>query len=158
CGYWLMGRLVTERKPSTRISRLSTAASTGRRMKRSVKFIGPGLLFLRRWIRIVGRRHAVVDDERRAIFQLELPAGDDRRAFLDAAQDRPLVAARRSDIDENLLGDGGRRRTRRRTLAGWRTTRRRTLGGWRRRLRNEHAGAVRVVGDRRLRHGEIAIH
>src|SRR6185437_16895523 len=38
-GYWRIGRDVTARKPSTRISRLTVAASTGRLMKRSVNFM-----------------------------------------------------------------------------------------------------------------------
>src|SRR5690348_9833216 len=41
-GYWRTGSVMTARRPSTRISRLTVAASTGRLMKRSVNFIrGP---------------------------------------------------------------------------------------------------------------------
>ena len=39
-GYWLMGRLKSDLKPSTTISKLTTEASTGLRMKMSVKFMG----------------------------------------------------------------------------------------------------------------------
>ena len=39
-GYCSTGRALMARRPTTRISRLMTAASTGRRMKRSVNFMG----------------------------------------------------------------------------------------------------------------------
>ena len=38
-GYWRTSRENRERRPTTRISRLTTLASTGRRMKMSVKFM-----------------------------------------------------------------------------------------------------------------------
>ena len=47
-----IGSVPTERTPSTRIIRLTTLASTGRRMKMSVKFMGPpGSIGLRGWAR-----------------------------------------------------------------------------------------------------------
>src|SRR5471032_3549386 len=93
-GYWLIGRLNSERRPSTTISRLTTLARTGRLMKMSVKFMARiPLVFLRRRIRVVGRLHLVVDHDRRAVLQLELAAGDHGLAFLDAGQDGDLVAA-----------------------------------------------------------------
>src|ERR1700680_1210189 len=78
-GYWLTGKLPTERKPSTRISRLMTTASTGRLMKRSVKFMARALSFLRRWALVVERLHCVVDAQRRAVLQFELSTGDHHR-------------------------------------------------------------------------------
>ena len=59
----------------------------------------------------------VVDHDRRAVLQLDLAAGDDLLAFLQAAEDGHLVAARLAGGDEGLLhhqavarGRGGRRR------------------------------------------------
>src|ERR1700675_4859687 len=103
CGYWLTGRLPTDRKPSTRISRLMTTARTGRRMKRSVKFMAPSSLFLRRRVLVVERLHAVVDAQRRAVFQFELTARDPRRPLGHALQDCDLIASRRPRRDEHLL-------------------------------------------------------
>ena len=40
-GYWRIGRFISARTPNSRISVLTTTASTGRRRKRSVKFIFP---------------------------------------------------------------------------------------------------------------------
>src|SRR3954466_3723760 len=93
-GYWLTGRLNSERMPSTTISRLITPASTGRRMKRSVNFMACASMFLRGGIGRVGRQHRVVDHDRGAVLELDLAAGDDLLAFLQALEDRHLVASR----------------------------------------------------------------
>src|SRR3954471_8226125 len=113
-GYWLIGSVNTERRPSTMMSRLTTIARTGRRMKRSVNFMG--LFFLRRRRRVVGRLDLVVDGDRRAVLELDLAAGDDFIALLDAAEDGDLVPARRAGVDENLLYDRRTGRGRRRPL------------------------------------------
>src|SRR5689334_11024308 len=102
CGYSLTLSVDSARKPSTRISRLTTEASTGRSIKISVNFIGGLLLFLRRRVRAVGRQHAVVDHERRAVLQLQLATRHDLRAFADALEYRDLIAARRPGRDEHL--------------------------------------------------------
>src|SRR5271155_1049414 len=133
-GYWLTGKLPTERRPSTRISRLITIASTGRRIKRSVKFMSRASLFLRRRILFVQRLHAIVDAQQRAVLQFELPAGDHRCPLGYALQDRDLISARRSRGDEHLL--------------------RQDLGIAFRILlidRDEHRCPIRVIGDGRLR-------
>src|SRR5471030_2930678 len=119
-GYWLIGRLNSERNPSTTISRLITPARTGRRMKRSVNFMACASMFLRGGIRAVGRRDGVVDHDVRAVLQLDLAAGDDLLAFLQALQDRDLVAARLAGGHEGLLHDqaGARRGTGRRGRRG----------------------------------------
>src|ERR1700738_5121037 len=103
CGNWLTGRPPTDRKPSTRISRLMTTASTGRRMKRSVKFMARASLFLGRRVWVVQRLHAIVDTQRRAVLQFELTARDHRRPFGQALQDCDLISARRPRGDEHLL-------------------------------------------------------
>src|SRR5258708_712648 len=102
-GYWLTGKLPTDRKPSTRISRLMTTASPGRLMNRSVKFMARASSFLRRWVLVVQRLHVVVDAHRRAVLQFELPAGDHHRPLGQALQDRDLISARRPRGDEHLL-------------------------------------------------------
>src|SRR5450432_1919632 len=102
-GYWLTGKLPTERNPSTRISRLTTIASTGRRMKRSVKFMVRASTFLRRCILLVERLHAIVDAQRRAVFQFELSAGDHHGPLGHALEDCDLISSRRPRGDEHLL-------------------------------------------------------
>src|SRR5579863_5536347 len=132
-GYWLTGKLPTDRSPKTRISRLMTTASTGRRMKISVKFMSRASLFLRRRVLLVLRLHAIVDAQRRAVLQFELPAGDHRGPLGYALQDRNLISSGRSRGDEHLL--------------------RLELGFAIRILlvdRDEHRRPVRVVGDRGL--------
>src|SRR5580658_11311638 len=138
CGYWLTGKLPTERRPSTRISRLITIARTGRRMKRSVKFMARASLFLRRRVLFVQWLHAIVDAQRCAVLQFELPAGDHRCPLRYALQDRDLIAARRSRRDEHLL------------RLELRIAFRILLVD-----RDEHRRPVRVVGDGRLGKSQI---
>src|ERR1700675_5030926 len=132
CGYWLIGKLPTERKPSTRIIRVMTTASTGRRMKRSVNFMARASLLLRRRVLVVQRLHAIVDAQRRAVLQFKLSAGDHHRPLGNALQDRDLISPRRPRRDEHLL------------RLELRIALRVFLVG-----RDEHGCAVRVVGDRR---------
>src|SRR3979490_2871371 len=102
-GYWLTGNVPTEGKPSTRISRLTTIASTGRRMKRSVKFMVRTSMFLRRWLLLLDRLPGCVDAPRRAVLQFELATGDHDRPLRDALQDCDLISSRRPRGDEYLL-------------------------------------------------------
>src|SRR5579859_2363783 len=139
-GYWLTGKLPTDRKPSTRISRLMTTASTGRLMKRSVKFMSRASPFLRRWVLVVQRLYAVVDAHRRAVLQFKLTTGDHHRPLGHALQDRDLISTRRPRGDEHLL------------RLDLRIAFRIFLVG-----RDEHGCAVGVVGDRRLRKSEIGL-
>src|SRR6202171_859040 len=111
--FWVLGycrtdRLVSERTPSTRINRLMVIASTGLRIKRSVKFMCADSFFLRLRIGAVRRLHLVVHDQRRAVFELDLSAGYHLGAGLDAFQDRDLIAARRAGGDEHLLREQAR--------------------------------------------------
>src|ERR1700730_3410361 len=106
-GYCKIGNEPAARNPSTRIIKLTTLASTGRRMNMSVKFMpeGPALPVVRLWIDVVRRLHRVVHHDRRVIAQLELAGGDDDVAFLDAGEQRDLIAARLAGGDEGLPGD-----------------------------------------------------
>ena len=88
-GYASTCNELNERIPTTRISRLTTLASTGRRMKMSVKFTAS------RDIRSAGAGCAssvgtmpLLIDDRCAVAQLQLPAGHDR-----LARWRPLSTA-----------------------------------------------------------------
>ena len=104
-GYCVIGSCEIDRKPSTRISRLTTADSTGRSTNRSVNFIASPSLLLGSRVRIVFGHHGVVDEELRPVLQLELPAGHHRVTLFDAAQDRRLVAPCPADSDKHLLRD-----------------------------------------------------
>src|ERR1700733_9172471 len=139
-GYWLIGKLPSERKPSTRIIKLMTTARTGRLMKRSVRFMARDSSFLRGWALVVGRLHAIVDAYRRAILQFELSAGDHHRPLGHALQDGDLIAPRRPRRDEHLL--------RLKLRIAFRIF---LVGG------DEHGCAVRVVGDGRLRKRQISL-
>src|SRR6185437_10452765 len=154
CGYWRTVSEVTARTPSTRISALTTIASTGFLMKISVKFMAatcernhrgkkypapapassamePGIqfdfrsyakkqgskwirlrrndarvlssIFGRRRIGIAGRPYAVVNLDRRAVLQLQLPAGHHLGALRQTLDDRHLIAARATGDHEGLL-------------------------------------------------------
>src|SRR5690242_19721961 len=104
-GNWFTGSPNTDRRPSTTMSRLTTRARTGFRMKRSVKFIASASLFLRRGVRVVlGHDALVVRRQGRAVLQLEPAARHDDRALVEALEDRDLVAAGRARGDEDLLG------------------------------------------------------
>src|SRR5262249_18314132 len=99
------------------MSRLTVIARTGLRMKISVKLkfmvapmlVRPNfdrlawLLLLRRRIGAVGWKHGVVDNDRGAVLELHLSAGDDLCARLHALEDCHLVAASGPRGDEDLL-------------------------------------------------------
>src|SRR5262245_11622827 len=115
-----------------RISRLTTAASTGLLMKMSVKRMGLLLGQLRRRL----QRARIVDLDGGAGLQLELAAGDHLLALLDAFEDGGPVALRRPHPHEAALHrelgrgwNGARRGGIRRHSRGHRLARR----GWRRR-------------------------
>src|ERR1700687_246007 len=97
-------------RPAIRMTRLTTIARTGRRMKRSVNFIcemsssfGPGgsAVFGLRRGGISGLRR-VVHLDRGPVAELEYSRGHDLLARLDARHDRDLVSASRSELDELL--------------------------------------------------------
>src|SRR5512135_1492365 len=148
-GYCRTGSRPIERRPSTRITRLTTLASTGRSMKMSVNLLFMGgdasedsrvrLRIGHLRIRVVRRLHGVVDHDRRAIAQLELAGRHDGFARLHAFDDRDLVAARGAGRDEALLGDELR-------LA---------VGALALVLDDEHRRTVRVVGDGGVRQRHV---
>src|SRR6202167_5116973 len=133
-GYCRIGSVPTERNPSTRMNRLMTIASTGSLMKISVNFIVVRLLIRRRGIGIVRRLYRIVDDEARAVAQLELAGADHGVAGIYTFGHPNLIAARLAGGDEGLVSDEL-------VLA--------VLGlGL---LDQEHRAAIGIVGDRGLR-------
>src|SRR6185295_18794770 len=109
-GYW---RTFSERiawTPAIRIRRLTTSATTGRRMKRSVNFMsGPLRPSL---IDGFGRhldlgRELVLHHYGGVVAQLEGAAGDDGLALGDAGDDLHQVALALAQADELLPGDQG---------------------------------------------------
>src|SRR6266581_358458 len=141
-GYCRTGRSPIERKPSTKIVRLTTVASTGRSMKMSVNFLicAPRSLVLGLRRRLVRRLDRIVDDHGHPRAQLDLSGGDHRVAFLDAREDCDLVAARAADRNELLLSEE-------RCLPVLALLL----------LHDEHGVAVGIVGDCRLRQRDEAL-
>src|SRR6516164_3819852 len=90
--------------PAMTMSRLTTMARTGRRMKRSVNFICSSLLHGLRIGLHVGRE-LVVHRQRRPVVQLECAARNDGLAGLEARAHRHEVAAPLAQPDELLVGD-----------------------------------------------------
>src|SRR5271168_5663725 len=90
--------------PISRMSRLTTLASTGRRMKRSVKAFmdfpsRPGGL------RRGGKRGRFVERDRRIGLELDLASGHHALARPQALLDRHPLAARRSDTNQSPFDD-----------------------------------------------------
>src|SRR5262249_13779017 len=86
--------------PAIKMTRLTTTASTGRRMNRSVNFI---LAILRLGSRVVAGLRLVVDLDGRPVSQLEDSRRHDFLPGLHTRHHRDLVAARGSDTDELLF-------------------------------------------------------
>src|SRR6516162_10460040 len=117
--------------PTSRISRLSTLAKTGRRMKRSVKAFMRSPSRSRRFSRR-RQRGALVDRDRRIGLQLDLPGCHHALALLGPLLDRDPLSARRANANEAAFSD-----ERARALLG-----RRGLAGLRRRrLHHEYVVA-----------------
>src|SRR5579883_1101528 len=85
----------------------TTIASTGRRRNVSVSAT-PASSVLRSRLELGLGLDAVVDEDRRAIAQLEPTRGHDLLARVDALGDRDEVAALLADAHEHLLGDRDR--------------------------------------------------
>src|SRR6266498_3407624 len=107
-GYW---RALIERiawTPAMTMTRLTTIAMTGRRMKRSVKFMmgsGPSLVGRLRGELRLGRE-GVVHGDGGAVPQLEGAAADERLPRAQPGSHRDEVAPALSQADELLPGDG----------------------------------------------------
>src|SRR5262245_15264370 len=134
CGYCSTCSVPRARAPSTRISRLTTDARTGRRMKMSVNCMMCSAVFRHR-VGVVTRLDLVVDRHRGTVAQLHLAGGDDNVACLHAGQHRDLVAARRTGGYEGLLCGA------RRTVQ----------------LHQIDRAAIWVIGDRRLRQRDMLL-
>src|SRR5947207_8137 len=104
-GNWRTESERTACSPAMRITRLTTMARTGRRMKRSVNFmmVARCLLTVFRFRRRqVSRLHRVVDRHGCAGAQLEHARGHHFLARLDAGHHGDLVAARAAELHELL--------------------------------------------------------
>src|SRR3954447_11588182 len=102
-GYCRTGSSKNARRPISRISRLTTAARTGRRTKMSVNERMPGSVrLLGRWRRGDGQGVAAGDGDRRPVLQLELARAHDEIAGLDAAYQGDVAAEGRPRLDEGL--------------------------------------------------------
>src|SRR3954470_11331336 len=103
-GYW---RTFSERiawTPAIRIRRLTTSATTGRRMKRSVNFMCRSLVYGPR--RHLGPGRQIVPHHyRHAIAQLEGAAAHHGLAGLEPGDHRDQVAAALAEADELLVGN-----------------------------------------------------
>src|SRR5512142_333070 len=95
--------------PAMTMTRLTTTAMTGRRMKRSVNFmVAPSSVLGRpRGEQRLGRE-GVVHGHRRAVPQLEGAARDDRLALAEPGGHRDEVPSAFAGPDELLPHDGGR--------------------------------------------------
>src|SRR6478672_975576 len=95
-------RTLSERiacSPAMRITRLTTIARTGRLTNRSVNRI---LAVLRLWSRLVSRLNLIVDENGRAIAELEDARSDDLVLRLDTREDCDLIAARGPELHKLL--------------------------------------------------------
>src|ERR1700704_2470071 len=98
-GYWRTLIVLIACKPAMRMTKLTTIASTGRLMKRSVNDF-MSILWLRiDWVRIQLRlrREIVVDRHRHSIAQLENSRAHDRFASLQSLCNRNEIASRFAD-------------------------------------------------------------
>src|SRR5215831_16159919 len=98
-GYCRIGSVQSARAPISRMRRLTTSDSTGRRMKMSVKAMAvPPLLGLDR-----GRgrkRVGIAQGDARPVGELQLPGACHALARLEAALDHHLVIEMGARLDE----------------------------------------------------------
>src|SRR6202142_1486903 len=127
------------------MSRLTTLASTGRRMKRSVKaFIGdPSRPWRFDWGR---KRGGLVDRDRHIGLQLDLACGQHALAGPQAVLYRNSLALRRTDLHETPLDDEAARAAV--------VTHSALLARMRSRSHDKHVVAIETVNDRGAGHGQ----
>src|SRR4051794_9518503 len=90
-GYWRTLSDLYDCRPTKRMTRLTTVATTGRRMKRSVNFM-PLLGF--RWlgIQLIAGLNRVIDLDGETFLQAEDTVGGDFVARLEPREDGDLIA------------------------------------------------------------------
>ncbi|VTR71024.1 hypothetical protein DESC_880050 [Desulfosarcina cetonica] len=135
-GYWRTLRDLMACSPAIMITRLTTRANTGRRMKGSVSFMALPLLRFRGQREV--RCQAVVDDHRLAVAQLESTGADHHLARLQSGSDGDEIAAFLPQPDKLLAHHAA--------LTGFPIRRRG--------FHHEHRIAVRRVKHGRGRNGE----
>src|SRR5437868_6554250 len=91
--------------PAIRITKLTTRARTGRRMKRSVNDLMTVLRIRGLRVQLRFWREIVVNHHRHSVAQLEHPGADDLLTVLKSLRDRNEIAPRFSDADELLTQD-----------------------------------------------------
>src|SRR5262249_9357208 len=105
-GYWRTFSERTACRPATRMTRLTTIASTGRRMKMSVNFMALAILRLGRQLR--AGLDVVLHHHRRPIPQLETARDHNLLARGHAVRDGDVVAAGLGGAHELLARDPDR--------------------------------------------------
>src|SRR5262245_57705304 len=103
-GYWRTLRERSACNPAIKISRLTTIATTGRRMKRSVSFIGASGLGRVRRGRHLGRE-VVPHHHRDVVSQLERPGADHDLAGFEPGEHGDKIAAPLAEADELVSRD-----------------------------------------------------
>src|SRR6516164_398797 len=98
-GYCLIGSPSIARSPISRIRRLTTSASTGRRMKMSVNDTGVAEKSVQRGVGRRLRRRRAGDRDLRAALQLNLTGGDDLLAGFQPAEYRHVIVPPCSGLD-----------------------------------------------------------
>src|SRR5437588_1576105 len=103
-GYWRTLIVFIACKPAMRMTKLTTMASTGRLMKRSVKdFMSVFSSRIdRRRIHLGFRREVVVDRHRHSVAQFENSRADDGFIRLQSIDNRHEIAARFTHSNELL--------------------------------------------------------
>src|SRR5262249_15438223 len=96
-GYCRIGNSSIDRSPINRISRLTTSASTGRRIKISVK---DDIVSVERRGAWPGRE-SLADLDLGAVLNFDLPSGNDPLAWFDPVEDSHLVAPSGTSLDRS---------------------------------------------------------
>src|SRR5450631_3161676 len=102
-GYWRTFRVRIACRPAMMMTRLTTTASTGRRMKTSVIFMeGSRSVVLRFWRLLEGGGQFVVDGHGLAVAELEHAGADDCFTFFEPFGDCHEITPLFSEADELL--------------------------------------------------------
>src|ERR1041384_1624358 len=101
-GYWRTLIVFIACNPAMRMTKLTTIASTGRLMKRSVNDFMSILGIDWLWIQLRFGRELVVDRHRHSVAQFENTCADNGLAAFQAVSDRHKITARFADFHKLL--------------------------------------------------------